>query len=93
MSRIKFTAAATTKAKYDRKNGKRCWQLCGWSYMELQLPYGCFIEANRILRSLSSACDYKSQDLLVSINQIYKASYKLKEYAFKIKYRKYYVLF
>jgi len=52
MSRIKFTAAATTKAKYDRKNWKRCWQLCGWSYMELQLPYGCFIEANRILRSL-----------------------------------------
>jgi len=42
--------------------------------MELQLPYGCFIEANRILRSLSSACDYKSQDLLVSINQIYKDS-------------------
>jgi len=55
--------------------------------MELQLPYGCFIEANRILRALSWACDYKSQDLLVSINQIYKASYKLLEYAFKNKYK------
>lgn len=46
MSRIKFTAAQNMT---EKKNGKRCSQLCGWSYMELQLPFGCSIGASGIL--------------------------------------------